>query len=840
MESECVELLPRVCAVLGDTRQSVVDDTCLEKLLDCFQAIIENEPELYILQKNPCLTNIIVNVTKQRDLNPSILSFIMRLTGLFAASEEYFHKLEGDGIMSSLFGNPANLGTEAWEEATVRCGWLLGIQNMLQHEAVIQFLCKYDCIDRIIQLQKDPSIFVASTASQLLANMFSFSLRCSELATLGNGSKIRLADTIGTVTALHSADWSDCVCAITGHIEDLLRCDITSNIQQALKLISKISGTCHPVAIVSLWPKIEGSVELLLKGDLTGIGQPLAELFLNVSRTVPCEVLESKIWELLGRLLRSLNQTEALTLASGILKLQNCPQPLRMQAVTTVIQPLNYITTVTSVQPQEDTVLLDASSNYRVDIEHLLSRKSSCINLLCQTLSHVWEFLQLPSQTTELPYQALTNSVLTALQLCIGTAIPTTSAGVNISRHLVGCIKVQRAGIDVLGAITQWAGGIKDVDSALNLLLDYIRNPDTDCTVLKKSLQALLHWMLHCTDAADSHVLEPKLQEFLHGDFISVMKKRLFDVHWEIRDSTLEFLGHLCFQFKEIESFCLLIASCGILHLVLELLSDPESYVRASAVTALGKMNYLSPNWQMLPNEKSVTAVVVKENILSSLLDILNQDSEGFPRRAVVKVFADWLKNSHMLSSCELENLVPVILKVGSYDLDWEVKVHSLELAETFIDQSTPNVSISPYAVMLPNNTCSTQVKVFLQHLCDVGIVNILFHALWDCDRPVAQKACEILMKLKKIASTADNIEVHNKPNGHKPNRESFNIWLSYNNLNLQNVNDVMEVMIALDLEFQHQQLERSSDHIESSLRSLLQDILAAAENSDDSGADCY
>ncbi|XP_067911855.1 BRCA1-associated ATM activator 1 [Heterodontus francisci] len=838
MESEYVELLPRVCAVLGDIRQSVVDDTCLEKLLDCFQTITRNETELYTLQKNLCLPNVIVNVSKQTDLNPNILSFIMRLTGLFAASEDYFCKLEDDGIISCLFGNPANLGTEAWEEATVRCGWLLGIQNMLQHEAVIQFLCKFDCIDGIIRLQKDPSIFVASTAGQLLANILTFSLQRCELATLGNGSKIRLTDTIDTVTTLHSTNWSGSVCAITGHIEDFLRSDITSNIQQALKLLSKVSGTSHPVALLSLWPKIEGSIELLLKGNLTGIGQPLTEFFLNISRTLPCEVLEPKIWELLSLLLRSLNQAEALTLASGILKLKNCPQPLRMQAITALFQPLNYIITVTSVQPQEDTVLLDASSDYRVDIEHCLSRKSACINLFCQTLSHLWDLLQMPSQTIELPYQALTNSVLTVLQLCIGTAISTTLAGVSISRHLIGCVKVQRAGIDVLGAVTQWAGGIKEVNDALNLLLDYIRNPDTDCTVLKKSLQALFHWMLHCTEVEDSHKLEPKLQEFLHGDFISVMKKRLFDVHWEIRDSTLEFLGQLCFQFKEIESFLQIIGSCGIPHLVLELLSDPESYVRASAITALGKMNYLTPNWQMLTNEKDGT--VMKGNIHSYLLDILNQDTEGFPRRAVVQVFTDWLKNNYMLSPCELENLVPVILKIGSSDLDWEVKVHSLELAEAFIDQSTSNFSISPYAVVLSHNTRSTQVKVFLQNLCDTGIITILFQALWDCDRPVAQKACEILMKLKKIASGADNAEIHNKPNRHKPNRESFSNWLSYSNLSLQNVNDIIEVMIALDLEFQHQQLTRSSDHIESSLRSLLQDILAAAENSDDTGADCY
>ncbi|XP_051876872.1 BRCA1-associated ATM activator 1 [Pristis pectinata] len=833
MESDYAELLPRVCAVLGDTNKSVVDDTCLEKLLDCFQAITGNETELCILQKNPCLANI-VSASKHKDLNPSILSFIMRLTGLLAASEEHFCKLEADGIMSSLFGNPANLETKAWKDATVRCGWLLGIQSMLQHEAVIHFLCKHDCISEIIWLQRDPSIFVASTASQLLANILSFSLQHSELAALETSRKIQLTDTIGTVTGLDSTVWSVCVCAITEHIEGFLKSNITSNIQQALKLLSKVSVTCNPVCIASLWSKVEGSVKLLLNGDLTKIGQPLAELFLNISRTVPCEVLQSNTWELLSLLLRSLNQAEALALASGVVKLQNCPQALRMQAMATLFHPLNYIFNVT----KDTTVLLDESSNCRVDTEHHLFKKSTCISLICQTLSHLCEFLQMPSQVIDLPYQALTNSVLTILQLCIGTAVPTTSAGVNISRHLISCIKVQRAGMDVIGAIAQWTEGIKEVENALNLLLDYVRNPDTDCTVLKKTLQALLQWILSCIKAEDSHMLENKLQEFLHGDFISIMKKRLFDVHWEIRDSTVEFLGELCFQFKEIQSFSLLIGTCGLPHLVLELLSDSESYVRASGIIAVGKMDYLSPNWQTLSNERNFTAV--KGNILSHLLDILNQDTEGFPRRAVVKVFVDWVKNSHKFCSCEMSDVVPVVLKIGSYDLDWEVKLYSLELAEAFIDWSAFNLSLNPYAIALPNNICSTQVRGFVQNLCDTGIFDILFHALWDCDRPVAQKACKILMKLKMIVSHADNIEIAKNLNGYKPNSESFNSWLSHNDLNLKNVNDVLEVLIALDLECQHQHLACSSDHIESSLRSLLQDILAAAENSEENDADCY
>lgn len=41
MDPECSKLLPALCAVLADPRQSVADDTCLEKLLDWFKTVTE-------------------------------------------------------------------------------------------------------------------------------------------------------------------------------------------------------------------------------------------------------------------------------------------------------------------------------------------------------------------------------------------------------------------------------------------------------------------------------------------------------------------------------------------------------------------------------------------------------------------------------------------------------------------------------------------------------------------------------------------------------------------------------------------------------------------------------
>lgn len=71
------------------------------------------------------------------------------------------------------------------------------------------------------------------------------------------------------------------------------------------------------------------------------------------------------------------------------------------------------------------------------------------------------------------------------------------------------------------------------------------------------------------------------------------MKKRACDIRWEVRDSTVEFVGQLAGAgvFPEEgrdASEALLDGRCA-LPLLREALQDPESYVRASAISALAR-----------------------------------------------------------------------------------------------------------------------------------------------------------------------------------------------------------------------------------------------------------
>uniref|UniRef100_A0A3B5KCQ6 BRCA1-associated ATM activator 1 n=1 Tax=Takifugu rubripes TaxID=31033 RepID=A0A3B5KCQ6_TAKRU len=88
MDSECASLLPRVCEVLADSRRALPDDTSLEKLLDWFTGLTKSGGCL--LETCPCLLDFISSVGNNTALDPAVLSFTLKLTGLLAASEDGF------------------------------------------------------------------------------------------------------------------------------------------------------------------------------------------------------------------------------------------------------------------------------------------------------------------------------------------------------------------------------------------------------------------------------------------------------------------------------------------------------------------------------------------------------------------------------------------------------------------------------------------------------------------------------------------------------------------------------------------------------------------------------
>lgn len=140
MDPECSQQLPALCAVLTDPRQPVTDDTCLEKLLDWFKSITEAGSSLLLLQENPCLVELLFHMLKPQDLSPRVLSFLLRLAGVFASQENCFQYLQQEELLPQLFGEAGPRGGTAWTAPTVRSGWMQGLRSLAQHPSALPFL----------------------------------------------------------------------------------------------------------------------------------------------------------------------------------------------------------------------------------------------------------------------------------------------------------------------------------------------------------------------------------------------------------------------------------------------------------------------------------------------------------------------------------------------------------------------------------------------------------------------------------------------------------------------------------------------------------------------------
>ncbi|XP_029362752.1 integrator complex assembly factor BRAT1 isoform X3 [Echeneis naucrates] len=295
--------------------------------------------------------------------------------------------------------------------------------------------------------------------------------------------------------------------------------------------------------------------------------------------------------------------------------------------------------------------------------------------------------------------------------------------------------------------------------------------------------------------------------------------------------------------------------------------------------------------------KKRVCDMRWETDIVSRLLEILSQDTEGFARRAVVQYFIAWFSSrssstsrSPSTSTCStsplLMNSVSTVLSLGSADLDWEVKVHTLELAELLLDEaflghrgyrkgSDTHLALPhPYAVV-SDQTCTlhthnrkrtegmdSDLAIRLKTLVEQGVFSVLLSGLVDCDRPVSLKACQLLIKFRETVcpvsieapeETVAEVSCElpgwgwgqdiSKTLGMTMSDQAKVADIAANGAHVfdsedckENVNKggdsvcvrVCEVLRSLGLDAKLDILIQSSDHVHNSPLSLLQDILTA------------
>ncbi|NXN94605.1 BRAT1 protein, partial [Rhinopomastus cyanomelas] len=828
MTRECAVLLPRVCAALSAPRPPHLDDTCLEKLLDWFELMTKFDPSAELLENNPCLTEFITSVLALPEPSPSILSFTLRLAGILASSENRFQHLQQEELLARLLGSDGPLSSELWKDATVRNGWVKGVHNMMHHQSALQLLCCGGGIDVIFTLQGDPSLFVASAASQLLVDI--------------------LILAVGTEPVTKDCGWPECAQVIIKHIEDSLQSGSTSRIEQSLKLLASLFHSCDEEWTGVLWLGIAKQIESFLTTVESAQAQRLlAKLLLSMARSpVFCDS-DRDFWALVTSALERLTPLQAGPLAVGLLKFCKCPQDVRIQALTVLLQPMDCILRAAS-QPLEYAGLLDESVSDPITMERLLSSKSSCAALLCQTLSHLEELLNRTHLLVDLPFTSLLRSLMAILQFCSGLLSPASPLGNTISRILISCFRVQRSALDVLAALLDRKGCDTLVGSLFDVLLAYLESPNTNPTVLTKTFKATSKWLARLYELS-SNSQQQQTDKSLEAVF-RVLPKRLCSPCWEVRDSSLEFLSDLMKCLKNQDEFRQSLLSSELPALTENLLEDPESYVRASAVTAVGRLAFITsfaPKSAVMENQYN------KENIVAKLHEILSTDQEGFPRRAVISIFVEWVRQGCTGQLEDTVQFVSGVIQTVEHDLDWEVRLTGLDLISTFYCWMCYQRHL-PESPDDPAVTGSVQSNEFLQIFCRAKLFRFLFRSLCDCDKTLGMRACDILLGIRHKFYPFDTSEALDEtrdlPAG------SGIAWLERtlrqgslaqnfptDGDDVVDFEDPESMMLALgtvDLIMLHDELNKSSDHVEKSPQSLLEDILAAAGPIKENEADCY
>ncbi|NXE79595.1 BRAT1 protein, partial [Cochlearius cochlearius] len=835
MTRECSLLLPRVCAALADPRQPGSDDTCLEKLLDWFRDLTELDPAVKLVQDNPCLTEFIASVLALPEPSPTILAFTLRLAGILAASENCFQHLQQEKLLVRLFGRDGPLNSAVWEDASVRSGWVEGVHSMMHHQPALHFLCSGGGIDVIFTLQGDPSLFVASAASQLLVHMLTLSIESETTKPLGT----------------KDCDWPACAQMIIKHIEDSLQSSSASHIEQSLKLLTSLFGSCRAAWTEALWLGVAKQIESFLMEETVQAQHMVANLLLNMACSpVFCDT-EGSFWALVTSALERLTPLQAGPLAVGILRLYKCPQDVRIQALTVLLQPMDCILRAAS-QPLEYAGLLDESVSDPITVESLLSSKSSCASLLCQTLAHLEELLSLTRLPVDLPYTSLLRSLMTILQFCSGFLSPASPLGSTISRILINCFRVQRSALEVLAALSERRGCDTLIGSLFDVLLAYLESPNTSPTVLKKTFQATCKWLVRLQELSYSNRQWEQAKKILEDVFL-VLKKHLCSPCWEVRDSSLEFLTVLIKCSRDHDEFSQSLLSSEVPKLTEDLLEDPESYVRASAVIAVGHLafiTYLAPESPVTGNQYN------KENTVAKLQEILSTDPEGFPRRAVISIFTKWLKQDCIGQLEETEQFVSRVIQTVEHDLDWEVRLRGLKLVEVFCTHTICRLGLPrcPCAPVSSAVTSSIYQNESLQIFCRAKLFSFLFRSLCDCDKPVGHRACHILLVLRSNFCSVSTLK-DSQGTGDSPAAHSI-AWLQRtlrqgslaqnfpadggDRVDFQDPESMMLALGTIDFEELHDELNKSSDHVEKSPQSLLQDILATVGTIEENEADCY
>nr|XP_061779036.1 BRCA1-associated ATM activator 1-like [Nerophis lumbriciformis] len=820
MDKECMLLLPSVCALLADSDKPLPDDTSLEKLLDRLTELSEAVEGVSLPESCPCLLDFLSAVTHNTTCDPSILSFALKLGGLMAATEDGFTAVQERSTLDLSFKVQHWQDAGLWEDPCVRIGWIHGFRRMLLHPKALCFFVLSDSTKPLLQLQRDASLFVASAASQLLAHIL-----------------LTYQETLHEEDGSTESQYTHVIQQTTDYMKASLppedRTQIAPSLQ-VLQLLAMILNRAGPPLRDQLLQAVSGSLEDVVEVGYSQLTPALMDIIMSVySSDKDGGAPHHAVSRLLSAMLNANKAADLLHAAAAFLHGGHHDPVNTTLAVKVLLMPLHVCTHNSLL------ATVSAGDEHHVLMAAQLKSKSAFVSLICVSLRNAPQIALMPPDVLPCPPASIVLAVVSLLRACSGHH--SSGCSDEAFRCLLASGKVQKCALEVLASLSSSPGANNTMKSVFEVLIQYMKNPDWDPTVLHKSYKAFIQWMNICTS----------FPQQLREDLMTTVQKRVCDPRWEVRDSSVELLGQLA-GVLALKSEDLPSTSTPLLRAALQ---DPESYVRASVIAALART--LAPSWQQGAAPHQGQADLVRR-----LLDILSEDTEGFARRAVVRYFISWFSSSPSSSPLLLDS-VRCVLSLGSVDLDWEVKVHTLELAELLLDsvlsgqpgygENGVGRSYEPArALHTRTNGPDATLDAALGFLVDQGVISALLRCLVDCDRPVGLKASRLLISIRDtvcplLADGGDErTAMATCVSCVLPEEIRKMLERTPGDQDGDHRVGVCQVLTSLDLDQRSVLLSQSSDHVHNSFLSLLQDIMSAraAHSHTDAGqevvVDCY
>ncbi|CAG8636763.1 305_t:CDS:10, partial [Paraglomus occultum] len=236
--------------------------------------------------------------------------------------------------------------------------------------------------------------------------------------------------------------------------------------------------------------------------------------------------------------------------------------------------------------------------------------------------------------------------------------------------------RVLKAGLSVISIVLSANNDGIDyktiTDKVIRILLEILTNTSSEPRGIASVLETI------ATITGNPNVREYLTNSSYATELVACVRDRCKDIRWDVRDSCLEFLKQLIM----VEG-CSLSLMSELIEEVLIMLSDPESYVRASSLSVIQALIRSTLGWNYLTSNN------LQYKIASMLPKILD-DTETFVRRAVMELLISLIVERQckmiILSDHNKEIMNPEKMSKLVNDPDFEVRIRVIQFLHVIWD----------------------------------------------------------------------------------------------------------------------------------------------------------